>query len=227
LSQPDLESMRTPFRRFGFRAAIAAIAAIAAAGCTATQPVRVLPKGQSRFIASLGGPVLPKGAPTIVIPYATVGIARGVSDNTTVVADVHALMAAFGVAGVDIGAARRLRAEDAHGPEITALGQAYLFAGSGGARVFPHATINASWTRGSSQLVYVGADVVGQFTGKPAAFVSPLLGWQFPIRRSLAMQTELKWMAASADTRHGIFKAESSIGGRGALGLQFGFQWAR
>lgn len=195
--------------------------------CTATQPVRVLSRGHSRFIASVGGPYLPKGSPTVVIPYTTVGVMRGVSDNTTLAYNVHLLMAVLGVAGVDVGAAHRLRAQSGLTPELTALGQAYLFAGSGGARVFPHASLNASWLRGKSQLLYVGAEAVGQFQGSPGMLASPLVGWQFPAGRHLALQTEFKWMAANRDTHHGVFEGESSIGGHGVLAFQLGMQFVR
>ena len=209
------------------RFALMAVFMVCANACTATQPVRIIPRGQSRIIASVGGPYLPKGSPTAVIPYTTVGMMRGVSDNATFVYNVHLLMAALGVAGVDVGAAHRLRAQSGLTPELTALGQAYLFAGSGGARVFPHASLNASWLRGKSQLLYVGAEAVGQFQGSPGVLASPLAGWQFPAGRHLALQTEFKWMAANRDTRHGVFEGESTIGGHGALAFQLGLQWAR
>jgi len=202
-------------------------AAACSASCTATQPVRVIPNGQSRIIASVGGPYLPKGSPTVVIPYTTVGLMRGVSDKTTFVYNVHLLMAALGVAGVDVGAAHRLHAQSRLTPELTALGQAYLFAGSGGTRVFPHAALNASWLRGKSQLLYVGAEAVGQFQGSPGVLAAPLVGWQFPAGRHLALQTEFKWMAANRDTRHGVFEGESTIGGHGALAFQLGMQFMR
>jgi hypothetical protein len=207
--------------------AVVACAFVCTAACTATQPVRVLPRGQSRVIASLGGPYLPKGTPSVFVPYSTVGMMHGVSDNTTLVYDVHTLMAVFGVAGIDVGAAHRLRAQSGFAPELTALGQAYLFAGNGGTRIYPHLNLNASWRRGGAQLLYVGAEAVGQFEGSTAILATPLAGWQFPAGKRLALQTELKWMAANRDTRHGIFESESSIGGHGALGFQLGLQWAR
>ena len=203
------------------------VLAVCTAACSATQPVRVLSKGQSRVIASIGGPYLPKGSPTVLIPYTTLGVMRGLSDNTTLVYNAHLLMAALGVAGLDIGTSHRMRAQSGRTPEFTALGQAYVFAGSGGIRVYPHLNVNASWRRGAAQLLYIGADAIAQFQGTPATLFTPLVGWQFPAGKHIALQTELKWLAANNSTRHGIFEGESSIGGRGALGVQFGFQWAR
>jgi hypothetical protein len=207
-------------------AATAALAAVVGA-CAATQPVRVLPKGQSRVIASVGGPWQPKKSPTVVVPYVTLGMMRGLSDRTTLVYDAHLLMAALGVAGADVGLAHRLLAQDGVRPEVSALGQAYLFAGSGGARVFPHASVNASWTRGARQLLYVGGDAIGQFSGAPAVLVAPLAGWQFPVHRRVQLQTEFKWMAANVETEHGIFRGRGNIGGHGGLSVQLGVQVTR
>lgn len=201
--------------------------AFAGAACSATLPVRVLPKGESRIIASFGGPYLPQSSPTWLIPYLTVGAMHGLSENMTLVYDVHALMAALGVAGVDVGAAYRLRTQSSGVPEVTVLGQAYAFAGSGGARLYPHLNINASWRRGERQLVYVGAEALAQFQGAPSVFATPLAGWQFPVGKRLALQTEIKWMGANSNTAHGIFKGESSIGGHGALAFQLGAIWTR
>lgn len=203
-----------------------ALAAVSAA-CAATQPVRVLPRGQSRVIASLGGPWQPKKSPTVVVPYVTLGMMRGLSDRTTLVYDAHLMMAALGVAGADVGLARQLRAQDGALPEITALGQAYLFAGSGGTRFFPHASVSASWARGERQLLYLGGDAIGQFTGAPAVLLAPLAGWQFPVSRRVQLQTEFKWMAANVETEHGIFKGRGNIAGHGGLSLQLGVQVAR
>ncbi|HVT38141.1 MAG TPA: hypothetical protein VHE78_03795 [Gemmatimonadaceae bacterium] len=216
-----------PSRSCSSLVVLVACTLVSSLACTATQPVRVLPKGQSRVIASLGGPYLPRSTPTALVPYSTVGLMHGASDNTTLVYNVHVLMAVLGVAGIDVGAAHRLRAQSGFAPELTALGQAYLFTGSGGTRAYPHVNLNASWRRGGAQLLYVGAEAVGQFEGSPAVLATPLAGWQFPAGRRLVLQTELKWMAANRDTRHGIFEGESSIGGHGALGFQLGAQWAR
>lgn len=209
------------------RTTATAALAVMTTACAATQPVRVLPKGQSRIIASVGGPWQPKKSPTVVVPYATLGTMRGLSDRTTLVYDAHVLMAAFGVAGADVGLAHRVRAQRGALPEITGLGQAYLFAGSGGARLFPHASVNASWMHGERQLLYLGGDAFGQFTGGPAVLFAPLAGWQFPVHRRVQLQTELKWMAANVNTDRGIFKGQGNIGGHGGLSFQLGVQVGR
>lgn len=192
--------------------------------CAATQPVRVLPKGQSRWVASIGGPLLPHHSPTGFIPYTNVGRMWGQSDQTTLTANVHVLAAAFGVAGADIGLARRLRAQSGAVPEVTTHAQLYLFAGPGGARVYPNVTGNASWAVDPRTLVYGGSALTVRPSGGTAVFVSPLLGVQRDLSARYAVQLEGMWMAANADLRSGLFEGENSVGGHGGLALHLGVQ---
>jgi hypothetical protein len=195
--------------------------------CTATQPVRVLPKGQSRWISSIGGPLLPHHTPGGVIPYTNVGRMWGRSDNVTLSANVHLLAAAFGVGGFDVGAARRLRSESGLLPEVTVQAQLYAFAGSGGARVYPNLTGTASWSAGPQTLLYAGTAATLKLNDGFEVFASPLAGIQRDFGRRLVLQLEGKWMAANADMSSGLFEGENSIGGNGGLALQFGVQVKR
>ncbi len=210
-------------RRLRSLASLVCLAATSA--CAATLPVRTIAAGETRTIASFGGPLVPKKSPTLVIPYATIGQVRGWRDGTSLVYDAHLTMAAFGVAAADVGIAQRLGPQRGARPELTALSQLYVFAGEGGSLVLPHLALTASWQRGRRQLVYVGADGTAQFSGAPAIVGGPYVGWQFPVTSRLALQPEVKWMAATANTDHGIFKGESNIGGRGALAVQLGATW--
>ena len=195
--------------------------------CTATQPVRVLPKGQSRWISSLGGPLLPHHAPTGFIPYTNVGMMWGRSDNVTVSANVHLLAAAFGVAGVDVVATRRLRAERGAMPELTGQAQLYGFVGSGGARVYPNFTGTASWTAGPRTLLYGGSALTVRPSGSIALVATPLAGIQRDVSSRFVLQLEGKWMAANIDMHSGLFEGENSLGGNGGLALQLGVQVKR
>jgi hypothetical protein len=200
------------------------VALAASVACTATQPVRVLPMGQTRWIASVGGPVLPQHVPTKIVPYTDIGMMWGKTDNLTLTANVHVLAAAFGIAGVDVGAARRLLAQQGARPEITGQAQVYLFDGDGGARVYPNVTTTASWTAGPRTLLYGGVSLVGQFSGTPGMIVTPLAGVQRQVSQRLTLQLEGKWMAANADMHSGLFQGESSISGHGGLAAQIGLQ---
>ena len=195
--------------------------------CAATQPVRVLAGGESRWVASVGGPMLPHHVPTGILPYATVGRMWARSNDVTLTADLHLLPAAFGVAGIDAGVARRLRAASGRAPELTGQAQLYAFAGNGGARVYPNFTGNASWQVAAGTIVYAGAATTVQFTGPTAVIASPLAGIQQDIGRRWVLQLEGKWMAADVDMRSGLLEGENSISGRGGLSLQLGVQVKR
>ncbi len=196
-------------------------------GCAATQPVRVLPKGERRFISSIGGPVLPNQLPTPALPYTNIGMMWGQSDALTLSANVHALAAAFGVAGIDVGAARRLRTQSGVVPELTAQAQLYAFAGDGGTRVYPNLTPTASWSMGQRALLYGGSAFTVRPTGGIAVIASPLMGVQRDLWRRLTLQLEGKWMAANIDMSRGLFEGESSVNGNGGLAVQFGLQVKR
>ena len=200
---------------------------LCATACTATQPVRVLRKGETRLIASVGGPLLPHHAPTGFVPYTNVGKMWGRTDDLTLTANVHVLAAAFGVAGVDVGAARRLYAQDGLMPEITGQAQLYGFIGAGGSRIYPNLTANASWTAGPRTLLYGGSVVTVRPSGGRAFLVSPLLGVQRDVGRRFVYQLEAKWMAANIDMHSGLFEGENSVGGNGGLALQLGVQVKR
>lgn len=68
--------------------------AILLGACAATQPVRVLPKGETRWTASMGGPLLPHHVPRGFIPYTNIGKMWARSDAVTLSANVHVLAAA-------------------------------------------------------------------------------------------------------------------------------------
>lgn len=196
-------------------------------GCAATQPVRVLRQGQSRWVSSIGGPLLPHHAPTGFIPYTNVGMIWGRTDDVTLSANLHLLAAAFGVAGADIGAARRLHAQDGLLPEITGQAQLYGFVGPGGARAYPNLTGTASWTAGPRMLLYGGSALTVRPSGGIALLATPLVGILRDVGRRFAVQLEGKWMAANIDMHSGLFEGENSLGGNGGLSLQFGVQVKR
>lgn len=211
----------------GVLACLALAGALSTAACTATMPVRVLPKGESRWTASIGGPLLPHHAPTGFIPYTNIGRMWAHDESTTLTANLHVLAAAFGVAGVDVGAARRIREQSGAIPELTGMAQLYMFAGPGGARVYPNITGTASWSAGPRTLLYGGGAATIRPSGGQGLIATPHVGIQRDFGRRLALQLEGKWMAANIDMHSGLFEGENSIGGNGGLALQLGVQVKR
>lgn len=200
--------------------------ALALIGCGASQPVRVLPQGETLITASIGGPVVPTSSPIGFIPYTTVGAAHGLSDELTIHGNVHALMAAFSVLGLDAGAAYRVLHQDGLAPEVTASARAIFFADLspiGAARLYPDLSLTASWDVADGTLAYVGAHGTMQLSDA-RFFLSPLIGVQIPFTDRWAVQLEGMWQAANVRTSKGIFEGESSIGSTGSVGMFIGVQ---
>lgn len=205
-------------------AGLSLLLALSTYDCAVTQPVRVLSPGEVRVTASIGGPVVPGTLPTVIVPYATAGAAVGVTDQVTATGNLHLVLAALKTAGIDGGAAFRLLREEGAVPEVTAKGQLMLMTDftAGSFRAFPSLSVNGSYRLGESTLGYGGLESMFQFTGEDHVLAGPFVGVQFALSHRLAMQTELKWLAANVDTRHGIFEGESSLGGHGSLGFFLG-----
>lgn len=195
--------------------------------CGVTQPVRVLHEGVTKASASLGGPLIPLGKATIPVPYLTAGVQHGYSSSLTLTGNVHLLTALLGDVGMDAGAAQRFVHEDSWAPELTAKAQLYFFYDvkrGNNPRLLPFLSLNASYLLGGSTLLYFGADNLFQFA-QPAYFLSPFAGSQFPLSHRIDMQVEIKWMAANANTEHGVMEGHNSINGRGNIGTFLGFHY--
>jgi hypothetical protein len=197
--------------------------------CGVTQPVRVAEKGTTRVTASLGGPLLKLAGTGVPAPYLTVGAIHGVTSDVTAIGRLHATALLFGDLGFDGGVAAALLRQRGFLPEITVRGEFYLFSDlrSGGAtRLYPFLALNASYEVGESVLVYAGAENMIQLRGTEQ-FVAPLAGVEFPLSQKIAMQVEVKWMAANVSTAHGVFEGYGSLSGRGALGTFVGvtYRW--
>jgi hypothetical protein len=199
-------------------------AALVAAGCSVTQPVRVLDAGEVRLAGSIGGPIVPSTMPTVVVPYGTVGGMYGVSRDVTVTGNVHVVLGGLKTFGVDGGAAVRLIPQDGLVPELTAKGEVLVMTdfSPGSFRLFPFCSVNGSYVLGESLIGYAGVESMFQFTGVDHYFVGPFAGVQVGLSRRVALQVETKWMAANIDTRNGVFEGQSSFRGMGSAALFLG-----
>lgn len=196
-------------------------------GCGAVQPVRVLPEGQTSLTASIGGAVGISASPAGFVPYTVAGAAYGLTEQVTVHGNVHAIMAAFGVIGLDAGASLRVSKQDGAIPEVTAAARAIMFAKPSATyadmRLYPDLSLTLSWDLGKNWLGYAGSHGTVQLSDGQT-FISPMLGIVAPVSDTWSLQLETIWQAANADSRKGIFEGQSSIGGMGSLGLFLGAQ---
>ncbi len=196
-------------------------------GCGVTQPIRPIEEGSTEIIASLGGPIIPLGGIAFPVPYLNVGAMYGYKSNLTVYGNAHITALLFKDVGIDGGFSTRLLPEKNFRPEITLNGRAYFFwdAFRGNTtRFYPTGTVTGSYLIGERSLLYFGADNLYQFTTSDL-FISPFIGYSFPVSDAAQLQVESKWVAMNHDTRHGVFQGAGSINGKGNIGLFFGIQY--
>lgn len=189
--------------------------------CSVLTPVRALKTGEQQINLSLGGPWVPSSLPTIVVPYTTAGYARGITDDITISGNLHIIAAVFKTAGIDAGGVYKLSAQQGLLPELTIYPKFYYFKAlrSGAERLYGSLSANASYQLQNRTLLYAGADYMD-------TYFTPFIGGSLPVSEHMALQLECKWMACNADTRHGIFEGDGSIGGKGAFGLFIGANYA-
>ena len=196
-------------------------------GCGITQPVRVIEEGETKIISSLGGPIVPVGNITIPLPYLNAGILYGAKPNLTVIANTHITALLYKDVGIDGGIATRLFPEKGIRPEITFNGRMYFFWDAfrgNSVRVFPMGSLTASYQIDERSLLYFGGDDLYQMAPSEM-FITPFIGYSFPISDNMIIQIESKWMAMNQDTKHGIFEGTGSINGKGNIGVFFGMQY--
>lgn len=226
-----------------FRALTALCGLLICLSCSVVQPVRVLPEGVTQGTVALGGPWLPRSSPAYIVPYLNIGAMHGVSENVTLVGNLHGTVGAFGVLGLDAGAAVRITKQQGAVPELTAKGQVYGFfdfagggtttrpatpdgaTSAGAVRIYPHITLNGSYELTPGLLGYVALENTLQFGEKFGYFFTPGLGLQLATAQNSSLQLEWKWAAANVDTRYGIFQGQSSIGGTGNWGIYLGYNF--
>lgn len=197
-------------------------------GCSGSQPIKPISEGTSTITASFGGPIIPLDGIAIPAPYIIVGSVHGIKKNISIYGNVHITAALFKDVGIDGGFVTTLVEEEGAIPAIHTNGRIYFFwdvGRSNNKRIFPMATVIASYAAGTRSLFYFGADNLFQ-VHKPDYFISPLIGYQFPLNETILSQIEVKWLAANKDTRHGVFEGTTSISGYGGVGLFFGIQYS-
>lgn len=207
-------------------------ALLALTGCAASRAVAPLPKGAVAGQASLGGPLLVFGAP-LPVPITTIGAGYGVTDRFGVHGAVHPTgLILFGVVGLDVGASYELVPPKGARPRL--MGDLTLSAFAGdtssegapfGVRVFPEAQLVASWDLGERRHhPYVGLDLFTQPLPTPAAYLSPMLGFEVQASRRLGLQVEGKWIAPYASNLPN-FVDWVGIAHQGGISAQLGASW--
>ena len=205
-----------------------ACASLSSYHCGITQPVRVLDEGATQCAASFGGPFIPIGSAVVPVPYLNAGLVHGWTRDLTVSGNVHLLPMLFGDVGLDAGIAASLLKQRGAVPEVTAKAMVMFFTDFRGGmhpRLYPLASLNASYLVGTSSLLYAGADNLYQLN-PPHWLLSPFAGYQFPLGTRWTAQGEAKWMAANVNTAHGVAEGQTNIGDYGNAAVFLGFLYA-
>jgi hypothetical protein len=205
--------------------------ALALSGCAASRAIAPLERGTAAVTASVGGPMFAFGGTPLPTPISTVGVAYGATERTTVHASLHPTgLALFGIFGLDAGAAYELAPPSGARPRLMTDLTLSAFAGDTapdgapfGVRVFPEASVIASWDLGRrAHHPYVGLDLFTEPYPTPAAYLSPVAGGQIWLGR-VGLQLEGKWIAPY--TRNlPSFVEWIGPAHQGALSVQLGLQ---
>ncbi len=75
------------------RTLVIIILVVSSAGCSVTQPVRVVDQGITQAAVSLGGPFIPFDGMTVPTPYLNLGLIHSYKENLTLIGNIHGTMA--------------------------------------------------------------------------------------------------------------------------------------
>ncbi len=209
------------------------VALLAVAGCAASRAVAPLPQGAVAGQVSLGGPLLVFGGTPLPVPLTAIGAGYGVTDRLGVHGAIHPTgLILLGVVGLDLGAAYELFPPKGARPRL--MGDLTLSAFAGdtsadgapfGVRVFPEAQLVASWDLGDRRHhPYVGLDLFTDPLPTPAAYLSPMIGFELQASRRLGLQLEGKWIAPYASNIPN-FVDWIGVSHQGGISVQLGGTW--
>jgi hypothetical protein len=201
----------------------ALLVVLLAAGCGTVNAVRPLAKGRSSIAFSFGGPVAKVAGMDMPLPYAVVRYRHGLSDNTSVYAGGHLLMAAFGVLGFDAGVTHHFIEQRGALPAVgVGAGLCGLIEPGGESRLLPEAELVGSFLLGGRSLTYFGVQSMFQASRDPYFVLAPFIGEEVRLGRRFSLSLESKWYAPGHDTKPCNIDYRIPIMGKGALGFVLG-----
>lgn len=199
--------------------------------CSVSRAIAPLPKGSGAITTSMGGPITANLDPAIPLPITSIGYMHGLNGKTNLHGAFYPTgLAAFGVGGIDVGAATEIFPPDGARPRLMIDGTMYVYAGNNSegpppfaARVLPDVQAVLTWDL-KRQSVYLGLDQLVQPFPEFRWHFTPLVGGMARVGR-VGLQLEYKWMALYRDN---IPLAADWIGPfhHGASSVQIGFSVA-
>lgn len=202
-------------------------------GCAAHTNLQPVGKGNSTAHFSVGGPIVKAFGTRIPIPYATVGLDKGLTDNLDVNTNLHLFSLAYQVAGFDAGVTWFPLMNDGLVPTV-GLQPRFLAYSSlkpdvdSRFRLYPAFSGSAAWRAGSG-LLYAGLDLVAPLSEMDydeeakSMILSPFMGYKWKLGNRYFLYTELKWNGANLQS-HQLAPDYLPISEHGALSTLFSIE---
>ncbi|TNE91004.1 MAG: hypothetical protein EP330_06975 [Deltaproteobacteria bacterium] len=207
---------------------LAALAALALVGCSATRSLEPLEKGTGAVTASFGGPINANLGAAIPLPITSVGYMHGLDGKTNLYGAFYPTgLIFFGVPGIDVGVSREVLEPQGARPRIMLDGVVYAFAGNAGpgkppfaGRMWFDAASTFVWPIGEHAL-FTSVDLFLQpGPGEFNAYLNPHVGGRARLGR-VGLQLEYTWWGPWVDTQY--MQAEwRGPGGYGGSTVQLG-----
>lgn len=204
------------------------ITSLAFAACAPVAMVKPLAAKQKAVTASLGGPLIGFSNAVIPVPFTSVGFAYGLNDKSTLSTRVHTTSALFGVAHLETGYLRQLRAAKGNVPGISVNGQAsWMFDGwAHRFRAYPQLDLNAWWDVGTQgSYWYVGGTTwfeplskgTGERAQSPRFIPAAHVGFSRE-RTKWSTRVEMKYLAPF-NSHQSLTVDYKAPGNNGAIGI--------
>lgn len=202
------------------------IVAVALLNCSAHTNLEPSGKSQMNGNVSLGGPVVAAFGTHIPVPYTTVGINYGVSEQMDVNMNFHLFSLMYKIAGLDFGGTYFFSGQDDEIPTIGLQVRLLTFGSLKSTveeqfRVYPVLSGSAAWKTGHG-IFYSGFDVTlslarSEYDSEAAdAIISPFTGYRWNLGKRYHLFTEIKWHGANIPSEN-LSVEYTPIIGLGAL----------
>lgn len=210
-----------------------ALGIILLTSCAAHNALEPVGKGRTVVRGGVGGPIVAAFGTNVPVPYAVVGIQRGVSDRVNVTADLHLTPIFYQMAGGEFGAVFFFASPQSRwtiglGGRLLALGS-FKVRVEERLRLYPILSASSART-GMRNTPYAGVDWTllphqPDYDEEPGRVIaSPFFGVRWNVGHGYRLSTELKWHGANIRSDQTAVEYVQ-IGRSGAIATLFSLEW--